>query len=62
MAEGKVVGAPAVAALEQGGAAPAPGVPGAPESAAAATDDEEEEELDMSNVDAMMAEEDELDG
>ncbi|KAK9837158.1 hypothetical protein WJX81_006872 [Elliptochloris bilobata] len=34
--------------------------PGA--SAAGASDEEEEEELDMSNVDAMMAEEDELEG
>lgn len=41
-------------------AAPAAVEPGP--SAAGASDEEEEEELDMSNVDAMMAEEDDLDG
>jgi hypothetical protein len=43
-------------------AAPAPAEPGAAGTPAGGSDEDEEEELDMSNVDAMMAEEDDLEG
>jgi len=43
-------------------AAPAPAAPGAAGTPAGGSDEDEEEELDMSNVDAMMAEEEDLEG
>ena len=51
----QIASAPAAPAAAPAAVEPGPG-------AAGASDEEEEEELDMSNVDAMMAEEGDLDG